>query len=332
MHIIKRVSRKPIPDYDQAKARLKAKIQKDSRFELAKDAMVRQIKKENGFKSMNGPIRQFGATLDKEFLTYRWKAPKEKSDEIIFALGGDKHTLGEFTDYLQKESRKRMQMARVGTVVDALTNLYSDYITETTLKYEERNLEAKYPDFKALMREYREGILLFEITKKEVWDKASQDTTGLSKFYNKNKNKYKWGRRAMVSTYTLNDAAHLSDKIEKFVQKSSPKAVLSKYNKDGRTLVSHQETIVEKGRNKQIDALAWKVGTLSKMEMDRKNKKITFMKIEKIIEPTPKKLSEARGYVVADYQDFLEKQWLSELKKAYKVQVNKKVFKRLIKR
>ncbi len=331
-HIIKRISRKSAPDYDKAKTRLKAKIQKDTRFELAKVAMVEQIKEANGFKSMSGSISQFGAILDKEFLTYRWQAPKEKSKEVIFALGNDQHTLGDFTTYLQKESRKRMQMAKTGSVVNALTTLYKDYITETALKYEERNLEAKYPDFKALMREYEEGILLFEITKKEVWDKASQDTTGLRKFYEKNKSKYKWGKRAVVSTYTLNDAAHLTEKVSKFAQKNSPSAVLVKYNKEEKMPVSQQETIVERGRNKEIDAMDWKPGTLSKMEMDRKNKRITFMKVEKILEPSTKKLNEARGYVVADYQDFLEKQWLTELKKAYKVQTNKKVFKGLIKK
>lgn len=331
-HIIKRISRKSTPDYDKAKARLKAKIQKDTRFELAKVAMVEQIKETNGFKSMNGPIGRFGATLDKEFLTYRWQAPEEKSKEVIFVLGKDQHTLGDFTTYLQKESRKRMQMAKTGSVINALTTLYKDYIGETALKYEEQNLEAKYPDFKALMREYEEGILLFEITKKEVWDKASQDTTGLRKFYEKNKSKYKWGKRAVVSTYTLNDAAHLSEKVGKFVQKNNSAAVLAKYNKDGKEPVSQQETIVERGRNKEIDALDWKPGTLSKMEMDRKNKKITFMKVEKILDPSTKKLNEARGYVVADYQDFLEKQWLTELKKAYKVQTNKKVFKGLVKK
>ncbi len=331
-HIIKRISRKSVADYDKAKARLKAKIQKDARFELAKTAMIEQIKTENGFKSMNGPIGKFGSTLDKEFLTYRWQAPKELSKEVVFTLGKDQHTLGDFTTYLQKESRKRMQLAKTGSVVNALTSLYKDYIAETALKYEEQNLEAKYPDFKALMREYEEGILLFEITKKEVWDKASQDTTGLRKFYEKNKEKYKWGKRAVVSTYTLNDAAHLTDKINKFVQKNSPAATLAKYNKDGKEPVSQQETIVERGRNKEIDALEWKPGTLSTMEMDRKNKKITFMKVEKILNPSTKKLSEARGYVVADYQDFLEKQWLVELKKAYKIQTNKKVFKGLVKK
>ena len=80
---------------------MKAKIQKDSRFELAKEAMVNQIKEDNNFKSMNGPISKFGSTLDKEFLTYRWKAPTEKSKEVIFALGNEQHTLGNFTDFLQ---------------------------------------------------------------------------------------------------------------------------------------------------------------------------------------------------------------------------------------
>ncbi len=331
-HIIKRISHKPIPEYDKAKARLKARIQKDSRFELAKTTMVNRIKTDNGFKSVSGPLNKFAATLDKEFLTYRWEAPKEKSDEILFVLGKEKHTLGQFTDYLEKESRKRMQMSRSGTVVDVLNQLYNDYVDEVALKYEERNLEAKYPDFKALMREYEEGILLFEITKNEVWDKASQDTIGLANFYNKNKDRYKWGKRAVVSNYTLKDAAHLVDKVEKFAKNNPPKAVLAKFNTTDKKPLLHQELVVEKGRNKRVDALEWKAGTFSEMEMDRKNKTITFMKVEEILNSTTKKLSEARGYVVADYQDFLEKQWLAELRKAYKVRVDKKVFKSLIKK
>ena len=329
-HIIKRVDRKPMVAYDQAKARLKAKIQKDDRFELAKTAMVERIKSENGFQATSGPVSQFGSTLDKEFMSFRWKAPQQNSEEVIFALGGEKYTMAQFMDYLQRESRSRMQLASTGTVADALSAMYKSYVEDAALKFEEKNLEARYPDFKALMREYEEGILLFEITKQEVWDKASQDTVGLRNFYEKNKKKYQWDERAVVTMYTLNDAAHLSDKISKIIQKSSPEDISKKFNTTDREYVTYEQQTIERGRNPEVDALKWEAGTTSDMKMNRKEKKITFYKIERLLPPSIKALDEARGYVVADYQDFLEKKWLEELKKDYKVQVNKKVFKNLI--
>ena len=201
---------------------------------------------------------------------------------------------------------------------------------ETALKYEERNLERKYPDFKALMREYREGILLFEITKQEVWDKASQDTVGLANFYNQNKDKYKWKERAKISQYTVTDFS-VAEKVRKAAQKSSPDEVKRKFNK-GKEVVSVKELTIEKERNQTLDAMTWEAGKLSSLDPDRATKSFNFIKIEEVLPAGDKKLEDARGYVVADYQDYLEKQWINQLKKEYPVKIHKKTFKNLTKR
>lgn len=101
-------------------------------------------------------------------------------------------------------------------------------------------------------------------------------------------------------------------------------------NKKGE-VVKHAEKTYEKGKNDVLDALPWKVGSLSAVETNKRDKSLNFMKIEKVIAPMPKQLKEARGYVVADYQDYLEKQWVKELKAAYKVEINKDVFESLVK-
>lgn len=328
-HIIKRISRKPIPEFDRAKARLKTKIQKDGRFELAKMAMVKRIQEENNFTETTQSLRNFGASLGKDFTTHTWKAPKNKSTETLFALGNQQYTLGDFTDYLGKASRQRTQLSNTPSVV-ALNTLYESYKTETSLKFEERNLERKYPDFKALMREYREGILLFEITKREVWDKASQDTAGLANYYANNKGKYKWKERAKISQYSVMDVS-ATDKIRKAVRKESAQQVVSKFNKD-KEVVMVKELVIERGRNDKLDAMEWEVGKISNVEADKATKSFNFIKIEGILPAGDKQLADARGYVVADYQDFLEKQWIEDLKKAYNVKVNKKTFKNLTKR
>ena len=328
-HVIKRISKKPVPEYEKAKPRLKTKIQKDSRFEIAKKEIVEEIKKENKFTENIEPVKKFAGTLGKDFNTFSWNAPVDKSSEKIFTLGSTTYTLGDFTDYLGTASRQRMKYA--STLPSSVAKkLYESYVIETCLKYEERNLEKKYPDFKALMREYREGILLFEITKQEVWDKASQDTTGLANFYNKNKNKYKWKERAMITQYSVKDYNN-AGKVQKAIQKSTSKEVLQKFNKE-KNIVSVKELTLERGRDENLDAIEWKSGNVSKVVLDKATKSATFFKIEKILPAGDKKLEDARGYVVADYQDFLEKQWIAELKDAYNVKVNKKTFKNLTKK
>lgn len=328
-HIIKRLSRKPIPTYEKAKPRLKAKIQKDARFELAKMSMVESIKKENNFTENIDVAKNYATTVGKDFTTFNWKAPKNKSTETLFVLGDTNYTLGDFTDYLGNAGRQRMQYSNINPGT-AVKNLYETYVQESVLKYEERNLEKKYPDFKALMREYREGILLFEITKQEVWDKASQDTIGLAEFYNQNKGKYKWKERAKITQYTVTDFA-LVEKIRKAAKKATPTAIKGKFNKDKETVMVKELTI-EKGRNQTLDAMPWEVGNLSSLEADKPTKSFSFLKIEEILPAGDKRLEDARGYVVADYQDYLEQQWISKLKKAYPVKINKKTFKNLLKR
>ncbi len=337
-HIIKRISLRRGEPLEKVKGILQNKVKNDARFELAKKAMVERIKKEAGFTEYRTTLNAFITSLEADtaqtFLTYRWRAPEQPSDEILFTFGNDfKVTLGEFQNYCQRASRKRQQMAAHG-IARTVEALYEDFVEESAMRYEERHLEEKYPDFRSLMREYEEGILLFEVTKMEVWDKAAQDTVGLEAFFEKNRDKYVWDERAVVSQYSLvNSAKELSNQIREFCKDHNPEEVLAKFNSaDGEKILSYQTRTYEKGRNETLNKMPWEVGAMSPIEINRRDQSYNWMKIEEILPPQPKTLAEARGYVVADYQDYLEKQWLQQLKKEFKVKVNEVAFKSLIKK
>jgi len=106
--------------------------------------------------------------------------------------------------------------------------------------------------------------------------------------------------------------------------------VLKKFNKK-EEMVTVIERLYEKGKNKDVDAV-WMTGGLTTAKTDAGTKTANFIKVEELTPPTPKKLSEAKGYAVAEYQDFLEKQWVDQLRKEYKVDVNRAVFEGLIKK
>lgn len=332
-HIIKLINKKVNEPFDQVKNRLEAKIKKDVRFELAKEAMVNRIKKEGKFTEFNATLKTFTDSLDQEFLTYKWKAPKERSDKILFSFGTDmKVTEGDFAEYAQKSSRKRLRMGRGTRLKDAVNALYQDFIAEKAFEYEERQLEKKYPEFKSLMREYEEGILLFEATKMLVWDKASQDTTGLKEFFKTVDGKYQWKKRAEVTQYSLKEKAkELHNQVREFSKTHSPQEVMAKFNTEEIPVLSYKEKTYEVGRNEVLDKMKWEVGALSASEISKRDKSLNWLKIEEIKEPGKKTLKEARGYVVADYQDKLEAEWIKQLRKDYKVKVNKDVLQGMMK-
>ena len=328
-HIIKRLSHRDIEAYDVVKNRLKARIQRDQRYELARTSMIERIKKESNFKEEVAAKEKFIAPLDSSFLTYSWVRAAGMPEKLMTFGNNTPLTTADFADWLVENANKRIGYSTQfnNNVSEAARQLIKDYANEKALAYEETQLDTKYPDFRNLMREYEEGILLFEAIKQNVWDKASTDTIGLDKFYNNNKDRYVWEERASLVYYTVNDTLKGDfEKIKKYIAKHNPQDVLKKYNKKGEYVKFRQETL-ERGKGKVIDQSVLKAGNVVAI-----NAPETFLKVDKIIAKTRKSLKESRGYVVADYQDFLEKQWMEDLSKRYKVEVNQNVLNSLIKK
>lgn len=328
-HIVKRISRKQIETFEQSKNKLKARVQGDGRFELAKKSLVEKIKRESGYTE-GSALSGFMARIDSSFLTYSWQATDFADGAVAEFANGTSKTVSEFVDFLGANANKRAAYATSmnNNPKKVATQLFEDFINEYCLAYEETQLDKKYLDFRNLMREYEEGILLFEAIKINVWDKAAQDTVGLDKFFATQKGKYNWDERAELTYYSIVDSAKFTiDVVKKYAEKHTPQQVLKKFNKTGEWITFKTET-VEKDKNKMVkNAGIWKAKTI----IHDKTMPLSFVKIEKILPKAPKTLKEARGYVIADYQEHLDKKWLEDLQKSYKLDVNQAVFDSLVK-
>jgi len=332
-HIIRRKSAKPVASFETMKRGLSDRVKKDSRSEAAKQSIITRIQKEGKFKEFPEALNKWTATQqDSVFHTFRWKPDAAKPQTPLFSFDGQNYTLADFEDFCSRASRDRMR-GKGYPVEETVSKLYKTWKDETSLRFEETQLDKKYPEFSALMREYEGGMLLFEAAKVEVWDRANTDTIGLEKFFNENlKEKFKWDERAKVSIYTLKTTdAKVIEKVHTMATKKPSADVLKKFNKKGGDMVAVMERVYEKGKNKDVDAI-WKAGALTAAKTDESTKTTNFMKVEEITPPTPKKLSEAKGYAVADYQDYLEKNWVEKLRAEYKVDIDRKVFESLIKK
>ncbi|MBK9109262.1 MAG: peptidylprolyl isomerase [Saprospiraceae bacterium] len=330
-HIIKRLRKDDELPYERAKRKIQVDIQRDERFNVAQASLIEKIKSEAGYKENENTLNYFMANIDTLFYTYKWKIPEDLKNETIFNLSHQSFGLLDFAEYVKSNTRLRMQGGENKEVMGTLKNMLKEYSNQKCLQFEEGKLEEKYPDFKALMREYREGILLFEATKIVVWDRASEDTTGLKAFHQKNKDKYRWEERAMMLTVSVDTTdKDLVDQIYSFAKKNPIEKIFDKFDKD-KKFISYQRTMVEKKGMDSYKGMSFSKNEASKLQLNQENTGYNFNKIEAIHPAGYKTLDEARGYIIADYQDNLEMMWVDELKRKYEVKVQQDVFNALIK-
>lgn len=326
-HVIRRKAKKSPETMEQLKAMVKGQLNTGERFDIQKEKVVEQIKKEAKFQENPSALKQFRDSLDQSFFDYNWEA-KDYPAKVLFTLGDKKFTLVDLAEYGKISSKTRMK-ATDNDIDKLVATLYSNFIQDKAIEYVEQRLEERYIDFRNLLREYEEGILLFEITKAEVWDKASQDTTGLKKYYNEHNDRYVWEPRADVTSYTVrSDDTKVIKPLLESIAYMSPEQVIAAYNKE-KELVMYEALTVERS-SEVVRGMSFSEGHISTPNINKGLRITTFSKIEKTYPASKKSLAESKGYVISDYQDVLEKEWITDLKKKYNVSINKKILKGLI--
>lgn len=204
-------------------------------------------------------------------------------------------------------------------------NLPAEMTDDEVRAYADAHLEEKYVDLRNLVREYHDGILLFDVSLREVWDKANKDTEGLAAFFKANKKNYTWDEPRFKG-YMIYAKDEVSAKAAKqIVKTANPDSVMSyidqRINVDSVTYVRIEKGLWTKGKNAAVDKYGFK------------NKETDYTPAEEfpIVVPVgkvikaPQEYTDVRGQVTTDYQDHLEKLWVATLREKYPVVVNEDV-------
>jgi peptidyl-prolyl cis-trans isomerase SurA len=383
-HIVKRISYKPLPSFEEARSELKTKISHDSRAEVTRkkflaglrteynykdypknlkavekaldttvfkkgnmvlDTLLRKDVKEgivmhNGEKyerSINSVLKKGrptspnarqpeGTVLDpNDTLVVRdlqvgWENDTVRNAKLtkpVFTIDGETYTQKQLLGYIQ-EKQRREPVQPMKTYVE---DRFQKFVDDRLLAYEDSRLEDKYPEFRMLMKEYRDGILLFELTDEKVWSKAVKDTTGLQQYYDQHKSDFMYPVRYDVDIYTCANADVAKRTRALLAKGRSSEKVLATVNKKDSTALSVESGVFSKEDKPLLKGMS-APGLTADTTVDGK---VMFADLKKVVEPTPKPLSESRGLVTAAYQDQLEKDWIKELRAKYPVTVDKDV-------
>ncbi|RAU83803.1 peptidylprolyl isomerase [Pontibacter arcticus] len=441
-HIIKLVDKRGLPPYEDMEQNLRNKIAKDSRSELNKTAFLKRIKTENNFTEVAATKTTALSKADKQLLGANWDFDQEDKalKQTLFTIQGKPYTIKDFYTYAKTQQRPRT----TGTPEHAMTLLYDEYVNQSLLEYEKANLENKHTDYRMLVQEYHDGILLFQLMDEKVWSKAVEDTVGLKTYFEQNREKYKWTERAQAIVISAANKDLLTQAQKQLAQRRYPvrtsnitdilfeagKTELSreasaKLNEladllrnnpslsltinghgDARELAANKEVAwrraaaaktylmeqsvaaasqiltndagktkqagpdntetgrrrnrrvsftlyssdlgaladnlnasnplavqisekkFQKGENKALDAVNWQPGTYTLQQNGREY----LIIIENVLAPAYKQLNEVRGLAISDYQNYLEQQWINELREKYPVKIREDEVEKLTKK
>lgn len=209
-HIIRLLEVIPLEPLETLSPEIKQKVSRDSRSEVNRQAFLERLKKDNALVEHENGLNAALALADSSLLTASWTAKnKESFTAPLFSINKQAYPVSSFLTYVETQQSRKSGLAPRSY----MRLLYKQYLERSLIEYEDAHLEQKYPDFKMLVKEYRDGMLLFQLMEEKVWAKAIEDTTGLNTFFNENRGQYQWKERAKAYILSAEDTLTLKAAI-----------------------------------------------------------------------------------------------------------------------
>lgn len=319
-HIAQRLNWKGVGTFEEMKPQLLNAIQGDERSNKAELARLEQLKKVYKPTINRGSFAKLVKAIEANNGLDSAIIVNPQLRKLNAGKAGKRAiTLGEVFDRLPTSAR--INASEASKLIEGYTNSLLD---GQVLECEKDNLEATNSDFRNLVNEYRDGFLMFEISNRNVWDKASKDKEGLENFFRENRQNYSWpdSKYKGYVVYTTSDS--LLTEVKNFLSTEavSPDALANTLRAKFPKEVRVDKVVAGKGENPVVDAIAF--GAAAPTEKGRW--KYFFSPIGKLIS-APEEAADVRGPVTTDYQNYLESQWVKSLRDKYKVEIDQKVLK-----
>ena len=324
-HIIKLVGKSGIKSFDEEKENIRKRVEKDMRVKVSDENVLRRLKKENKFKEYLKVKDAFIATIDTTLKEGKYVvAEGVDTNKTLFKLQKKEYKIADFIEYIEQHQKEQPFMSAGSYAYQ----LYDEFVKDSVFEYEDAHLEEKYPDFKLLVQEYHDGILLFDLMDKQVWKRAEMDTAGIRQYFEEHRDEYMWGKRVKTILITVNNdesLARAEELINMDIMADSIKSIVKAENLKG---IRVKSPFFQQGDDVDIDEMEWVAGTV-RVIPSTVDKTTKLVKIIEVREPEPKTYRETRGIIISAYQTQLEEDWIAELEAKYPITVNEKILKKV---
>jgi len=306
-HILKLLKKYPVASYEELYPKLQSKVKNGTRSSYVEQSLAQKIAKDYKVVTFKAKLQLYpnihGFEQNKDTLLLIQEMSYSGDDFYSFAK--------DFKDRIKED-------------------VFEEFSNKMIIEYYKAHLDQTNKEFALTYQEYKDGLLLFELLQKEVWERSEKDTLGLERYFEQNRTKYVWKKRAELSiaSCTQIEKANLVHKL--LLEGKNTDTIKAMVNEGATIHVLFSKGKLEEGSSKLPDGYAFKLGVSEIFEEEEHN--FTIIDVDDIIEPQWKELKETRGEVMNDYQNYLEAEWVKNLRQTYKVKVNQKNYKQLKKR
>ncbi len=330
VHIVKLIEIITPPSDQKAAEDLAKVLPENARWQNVKNGAIDNIKAKYGFSTNATFMKALETEAGKNNASFSVDFLKGQKDNELFKIGEESVKVSELIEFAQSKMVLSKNINYCTFEKDAML----PFISNKVIEYRESQLPKEDPQYKALQKEYKEGILLFNLMDNKIWSRSLKDTTGLEKFYQAHKEDYKWNAGERFKTYLIDCK---NEKAEKAARALAPKLA------SGKISAEEFENILNKKVKDNVFAIE---GVYTKTNAPEivKNTKFTpgigatetkdgkprFIIVMEALPESYKQIKEAKGLIISDYQTYLEEEWVNGLKAKYPVTVNKNVMYQLI--
>ncbi|WP_179353540.1 peptidylprolyl isomerase [Winogradskyella vidalii] len=320
-HIVKRINLKPVKSFEEVKTSFENKVKRDSRSKLINEAMVAKLKKQYNIVYNPEAKAYFVTLLNKDFYNRAWELPEDfNAKDTIFTINEKPFLYEAFGNHLQITQRIYLNKEIAFPLI--IDKEFESFFEKSILQFREDNLEVENQEFADILKEYRDGLLLFDLMEKEVWNKASKDSTGIEVYYNDNKSNYQWADRVDIVMATSAEESYMKQ-IRKLMKRGKSEDEI----KEALNTEDKQNVIFTKGIYNTDDSILPSNFKAKKgvSKVYQHNEAFHVIDIQAVLPAGQKTLEEARGAVINNYQTEIETNWLNELRNRFEVKVNQEV-------
>lgn len=322
-HIIKLIDKHPVQSFEELKNELEDKVRKDERSMLITNSLAKKLRAKYTQTKDKKVLASVKKAVTEDFYAQTWELPTNLKDfeATLLTINKSKQiSANEFLNFIQVQQKSKLKTKPVSKLVD---ELFEKFIDDQVTAYYNDNLENEFPEFKYVMDEYRDGLLLFDLMEKEIWTKAKTDSLGLSNYFNQNSKNYQWKKRYNVNIFSSTDKEAI-EKAKKFLEKGkSIDYIKEKLNGDGKINIMVKSGLFEEDYDILPQYSNLSKGVSDRVSKDQYHFVVDVLEVKGV---ENKVLSECKGKVVNDYQQYLENNWVNELKKEFDVKINSNTF------
>lgn len=324
-HIIKLIQKHPPKSKEEAKIDLENRVKRDQRSKQIANSILEKLKKKYSYKVDNKVMQSALSEINNLYYTEQYNLPDnlDPFNKVVLSIEKKDVSAIELLNFIQRE---QSQYKRIDNIEILKQRIADDFVNENIKKYYKDNLENEYEDFKYTIQEYKEGLLLFDLMNKEIWEKAKNDSLGQEQYYNQNKHNYMWNQRvdAIVASSVIK--SYVEKTREYFLQGKSVDFIKKELNIDDKINIMIDQKFYEEKSNGIPKEYKLAKGV---SEIYEEGDYYYVVNSKEIVPQTQKTLEEARTKVINDYQQYLEQNWVNELKKEQSYKIDQKVFKKL---